>query len=162
MDTDNEAPDPETADTLMDLAEKARARRIEADKAVAEARMVLERAERVQQESAQRESVLRSWLRNDYETDLDEQETVGLGATGSETDEWSEKARTSAVEDAVQVLSSDIGFATPAAVESFLRDQGRNDDRIAIGAALAYLHRVGRIHNLMRGQWIPAGEVMES
>lgn len=160
MNDDAENANPEEETLLREMAERARALRIEADREVAEARSILEKAERTQAESAQREAFLRTWLKTEYgRSDLDE---AAVDGQSSEDGDWLTKARTSAVEDAVRSLSATSGTATPGKIEDFLRQQGRDDDRVAIGAALAYLHRNGRLHNIARGQWVPVGEVIPS
>lgn len=65
-----------------------------------------------------------------------------------------QQTRSDAVETAVRILSrGPEGFATPAAIEEFLEERGRDDSRDAIGATLAYLNRSSRVANVGRGKW---------
>ncbi|WP_300591638.1 hypothetical protein [Microbacterium sp.] len=68
-------------------------------------------------------------------------------------DDLRKQSRSDAVETAVRVISKTEVSATPAHIEAFLHERGRDDTRDAIGAALAYLNRTGRVTNIARGQW---------
>lgn len=68
-------------------------------------------------------------------------------------DDFTTQPRSDAVETAVRILTQEAPSASPADIESFLRDRGRSDSRDAVGAALAYLNRTSRVTNVGRGQW---------
>jgi hypothetical protein len=68
--------------------------------------------------------------------------------------DWSYLNRSEAVERAVKELTELENFATPAAIQDLLAERGREDNRDAISAALAYLNRTNKVHSLARAQWI--------
>jgi hypothetical protein len=77
-------------------------------------------------------------------------ERAGLFSLGTEFDAQS---RSDAVEAAVRTITREQPTASPAEIELFLRERGRDDTRDAIGAALAYLNRTDRVTRVSRGQW---------
>ncbi|WP_298944582.1 hypothetical protein [uncultured Microbacterium sp.] len=70
-------------------------------------------------------------------------------------DDIASQGRSDAVWTAVKMLSRTGSTASPAGIEDFLRERGRDDSRDAIGAALAYLNRTKRVVRVGRGQWRP-------
>jgi hypothetical protein len=59
--------------------------------------------------------------------------------------------RTDAVRVVLQPATSPM---RPTEIVSQLHELGRDDDYAAVSAALAYLHRVDRVHSVGRGQWV--------
>jgi len=68
-------------------------------------------------------------------------------------EDWADLPRTSAVLEAVRRLTEESPWASPGAIERFLREQGRDDTRDYVGAALAYLNRNEKVENKGRGRW---------
>jgi hypothetical protein len=73
-------------------------------------------------------------------------------------DDWSYLNRSEAVERAVQELTLQEDFATPARIQELLGTRNRDDSRDAIGASLAYLNRTNKVHSPARAQWIAGAQ----
>lgn len=72
---------------------------------------------------------------------------------------WSTLSRTDSVQEAVKSLTEVKDFATPSEIENLLREKGRTDSRDNIGAALAYLNRIGKVHRRARAEWVHGKEL---
>jgi chromosome segregation ATPase len=73
-----------------------------------------------------------------------------------QADNFPSLPRTTAVEKAVEALSATQGFATPADIETYLRERDRSDGRDQIGGALAHLNRTNKVNNVGYGKWVLA------
>lgn len=150
-----------TPEMLMELIESAIEARQEIEDDLRELAKRAERLERERDEIRLEEQGYRLALARHFPDSAPVRETSASASNAlfAIEDGIATMARTDAVEFAVRHLSREPGeVATPAEIEEFLRARGRDDSRDAIGAALAYLNRNGRVQNVSRGRWQPAKE----
>ena len=79
---------------------------------------------------------------------------AGPEVQADKDDDWVEVSRSAVVERVIKLLTENKGFATPAEIENYLREKGRDDSRDNIGAALAYLNRTKKVHSRARAEWV--------
>lgn len=74
--------------------------------------------------------------------------------------DWEQFARTEAVEQALRDLDGRKAWTSPADIETYLREHGRDDDKDSISGALAHLNRTKRAHRVGYAKWLvgPAPE----
>lgn len=148
---------PITADTLLELIESTIAARQETETKIRDLMEQIQELETERDDLRVEEQGYRLALARrfpDSAAATTEARTSAVVGLFSLDDGLERQPRSDAVETAVKILSrGPEGFATPAAIEEFLHERGRDDSRDAIGAALAYLNRNSRVMNVGRGQW---------
>lgn len=151
-----------TLETLTELIAGSRAAREEVEQEITAVEHQLAVLERKQNELQREEEGHRLALARLFPESSDamptpvEQENTLLFPAESDL---APLPRTVAVEAAVRDLSAGSALASPSAIEQWLHERGRSDERDAIGAALSYLNKRGSIRRESRGAWRFVGSV---
>jgi hypothetical protein len=146
-----------TPDTFLELIQSAAAVRADTQREVDRLRKELQKLEAAIASLEQEEQGYRLALARRFPEAADAQ--LPQPQPGDEPelfpleDDLRKQSRSDAVEAAVRVITKTEPSATPTLIEEFLHERGRDDTRDAIGAALAYLNRNGRVTNIARGHW---------
>lgn len=146
-----------TAETLMELIDDARANRVRIDSDITRVRDELTHLEQRLVEARAEEEMYRLTLERKFPSTSTMAEPTALEGLDEANEDMSEFSRTDAVAQAVRVIATQSGVASPEAVEHYLRSRNRSDTRDAIGAALAYLNRRGKVRNVGRARWTWSG-----
>jgi hypothetical protein len=149
--------------TLTELIEDARQSRERVEAELVEAQMAVALLKRQQEELREEEDAYTATLTRrfaDEQGDLPpvDSDSFDLGVDMPVQIDWRAMPRTNAVERAIAELTGtwEDEPASPGGIENFLRQRGRDDDRDAIGGAIAHLNRTGKIRNVGRAQWVIA------
>ncbi len=146
-----------TAETLLELVNDARDARLALERQIAEIEAKVEELHTQREELEEEEQGYMATLQRRFpqavpaaQQDDDENTLLpGFVTKGGVPS----MPRTAAVQMAIDVLDEANGHATPAGIEAWLHERGRDDDRDQIGGAIAHLNRTGKIHSVGRGMW---------
>lgn len=150
----------EPTDTLAAALADAISRREQADVAIAAIEKQLAVLRDVRRSAITEQNVLQSIrARQSAGSDspeLDLDLPAPKTAEPMEFEDWGDLSRADAVLAAIRKLVAIQASASPGEIEAVLHAHHRDDTRVAIGAAIAYLHRTDQVKSFGRAQWVPA------
>lgn len=143
-------------ETLKELISDAQRSRESVEKSLADVQARFQELAAERDELRREEETYRATLARRFPTadaPLSQELDLEIESNEESGEDWVNMARTDAVEKVVLLLSDEQGVVRPADIEGELRRRGRTDSRDAIGGALAYLNKNGRVKSVGYGTW---------